>query len=429
MIGDETVLWNKVMGEVKAKRYAGPYKQIPFKNYIQSPIGLVPKDGGTKTRLIFHLSHPRLSKRNQRKLSVNAITPPELIKVKYPDFNEGVRLCLETGLDCAAAKSDMSSAFRHLPIAKKFWKYLIMKAKHPKTALVYYFIDKCLPFGAAISCALFQLFSNAVAHIVSYRTNKKLVNYLDDFFFVALFKLLCNWQVREFLQVCSTINFPVSLEKTVWASTCITFLGLLINTKTATVSIPLEKIEKTILAIKNFLRIGRKKVKVIEVQRLTGLLNFVAVAVVLGRAFTRRLYSLLRGNKTILKPNHHICLTKEIRSDLNVWLQFLDHPSAFARQFMDFSTVLTATDIDFFTDATRNPYLGCGGHCEKEWFFMQWDSQFIIDHEPSIEFLELYAVVIGIFLWIHKFKNKRIFLFCDNMSVVYMINKCTSFSK
>ena len=44
-------LWNKVMVEVKAGRYAGPFEQIPFDSYIQSPIGLVPKDKGTKIAL------------------------------------------------------------------------------------------------------------------------------------------------------------------------------------------------------------------------------------------------------------------------------------------------------------------------------------------------------------------------------------------
>ena len=58
-IGDEIDLWNKVMKEVKLKRYAGPFKEIPFQNFVQSPIGLVPKDGGHDTRLIFHLSYPR----------------------------------------------------------------------------------------------------------------------------------------------------------------------------------------------------------------------------------------------------------------------------------------------------------------------------------------------------------------------------------
>ena len=58
-VGNKYEIWNEVMTEVKANRYAGPYDKVPFKNYIQSPIGLVPKDKGKKTRLIFHLSYPK----------------------------------------------------------------------------------------------------------------------------------------------------------------------------------------------------------------------------------------------------------------------------------------------------------------------------------------------------------------------------------
>ena len=85
-IGNKTELWNKVMKEVKEKRYAGPFPSIPFEHYIQSPIGLVPKNGGLKTRLIFHLSHPR----EENSGSVNANTPKDKCKVKYSDFDEAI---------------------------------------------------------------------------------------------------------------------------------------------------------------------------------------------------------------------------------------------------------------------------------------------------------------------------------------------------
>ena len=45
-VGNETILWNKVMKEVKEGRFAGPFTEPPFKNFIQSPIGLVKKQGG-----------------------------------------------------------------------------------------------------------------------------------------------------------------------------------------------------------------------------------------------------------------------------------------------------------------------------------------------------------------------------------------------
>ena len=48
-VGNETILSNKVMKEVEAGRFAGPFEEVPFEFYKQSPIGLVPKDGGDGT--------------------------------------------------------------------------------------------------------------------------------------------------------------------------------------------------------------------------------------------------------------------------------------------------------------------------------------------------------------------------------------------
>ena len=45
-VGDKVDMWNKIMKEVEAGWVAGPFNDIPFDNFIQSPIGLVPKAGG-----------------------------------------------------------------------------------------------------------------------------------------------------------------------------------------------------------------------------------------------------------------------------------------------------------------------------------------------------------------------------------------------
>ena len=170
-VGSKTELWNKIMNEVKLKRYAGPFAdEPPFEEFIQSPIGLVPKDKGTKTRLIFHLSYPRSGH------SVNSAIDKDLCSVKYPDFSQAIDLCLAAGAGCHVSKSDMSSAFRHVPMKVKSFLYLVLKVAHPETGVVYYFVDKCLPFGSSISCAIFQAFYDAVAYIVSKFTGKPIVN-------------------------------------------------------------------------------------------------------------------------------------------------------------------------------------------------------------------------------------------------------------
>ena len=170
-IGTDADLWDKIMKEVKAKRVAGPFNKIPFANYIQSPVGLVPKAGG-KTRMIFHLSYNF----NENEKSVNACTPKELCLVKYQDldvtvqdclrlFNEAVAELKHDGINLSEpgaqptvflGKTDLSAAFRMLPLLIKCIYWLVFKVKDLVDGKTKYFIEKCLPFGESISCSHYQ---------------------------------------------------------------------------------------------------------------------------------------------------------------------------------------------------------------------------------------------------------------------------------
>ena len=361
-VGSPTELWNKIMTEVKDKRYAGPFRKVPFKHYIQSPVGLVPKDKGKKTRLIFHLSYPKTG------LSVNSCIPEELCSVKYPDFMEAVAMCLKAGKGCYCAKSDMSMAFRNVPLNKKSWCYLVLKASHPLTGLTYYFVDKCLPFGASISCAIFQEFSDSIAFLVTFRTHRPLVNYLDDFFFAALHKAICDGQVHVFLDICKSICFPVSLEKTYWGTQLLTFLGLLIDTLHQLVCIPADKLARALDMVEFVLNKRNKKITLNKLQQLTGFLNFLCRCVVPGRTFLRRMYCL--ADKPHLLPHHHIRITAECRMDMEIWKRFLSEPTIYCRPFLD-CFQQTAKDIDMYSDASGA--IGFGAYCKAAWTCGIWD--------------------------------------------------------
>ena len=313
-IGSLEELWNKVMKEVELGRFAGLFKEPPFEHFVQSPIGLVPKDKGKKTRLIFHLLYPRTGE------SVNSGIPKSSCTVKYPDFEKAVQLCIQEGVGCSIAKSDMSSAFRHVPLKKDQWYLLVMKAVHPISNMIFYFVDKCLPFGSSISCAIFQAVSDAIAYIVRCRVKKSNVNYLDDYLFAAALRESCNYQVRVFLDICEQINFPVALEKTFWGTTILVFLGLLLDTVKQLVCIPAEKIEKALDLINYFLNRRNKKAMVLQFQKLCGSLNFLCRCVVPGRAFVRRLYATTSNPN--LKQHHHVKISNENRMDLMIWKSY-----------------------------------------------------------------------------------------------------------
>ena len=126
------------MKEVKLGRYAGPFAQVPYEHFIQSPIGLVPKDGGKKTRLIFHLSYEF----GPGEDFLNACTPDEICTMKYKDLDHAVKLSLglkETTQDHNAnndgifyGKTDLTSAFRILPLSPFCFPLLAIEGNRPE---------------------------------------------------------------------------------------------------------------------------------------------------------------------------------------------------------------------------------------------------------------------------------------------------------
>ena len=444
-IGNQTELWNKIMKEVQLGRYAGPYEKLPFQYYIQSPVGLVPK-AGNKTRLIFHLSYDFGSEGDEPRKSVNHHTPQHLCTVKYRDLDHAIRNCLNLLKNCQAgtilyySKTDCSSAFRIVPSRPGQRKFLCMKAKHPISKLEFYFIDKCLPFGSSKSCKIFQDFSDCLKHIAEYRmiaiaiAQPALTNYLDDFLFIAIYVGVCQKMLDTFLGLCDHIGCPIASDKTVTPEPIIEFLGTLLNGVSHTLSIPIEKIQKARFLLNT--AINTRKVRVGFIQKLTGTLNFLNRVVVPGRAFMRAMYDKLklkRQDGTMLKQHHHITLTSEFVQDCRVWMWFLDrvtlNDKGICRPFVDFDVRSTDnTELWFYSDASKNPNFGVGATFGFEWFNLRWPEKFIKEADPSIAFLELYGLTLALFTWKDKpeLHHGRVIIFCDNQSVMQMVNQLTS---
>ena len=195
-----------------------------------------------------------------------------------------------------------------------------------------------------------------------------------------------------------TLTFQFSLEKTEWATDIITFLGIVIVGRERKLVVPEEKRLK---AKNMILEIVRRKATIKQLETLTGLLNFINKAIVPGRAFTRRMYSKftnLKDNKgNPLKQHHHVCLDLEFRLDCEVWLNFLESTQEIARPWIDFSRKILATKLKFFTDASLRHGIGCV--FGTSWSFAKWETGFIENKNPSIEFAELYTLVTGILIW------------------------------
>ena len=263
--------------------------------------------------MIFHLSYP--FDKGDGLGSLNEHTPKEKCEVKYRDLDYAIHAYLklaglapvdEEGMTktekrssiwkrgnktILAGKTDIKSAFRLIPLLQRCWKWLIMKAQDPTSGEWCFFIDKCLPFGASISCALFQEFSDALCFLIEHKTNSIVfvTNYLDDFLFLALTLLRCNYLINSFMQLCEQIGVPLALDKMEWGTEIIVFLGILLNGNNLSLSIPLEKCDKAIQLLN--LMISKRKATVKELQSLCGYLNFLCKAIFPGRPFVRRMYA------------------------------------------------------------------------------------------------------------------------------------------
>ena len=418
-VGNHQVMWDKLMKEVSLGRVAGPFDQVPFENFIQSPIGLVPKDRGTQTHLIFHLSYEFADGLG----SVNSHIPKEFCSVQYPDLDTAVHLCLqlkELGAEQVYfSKTDGKSAFRVLPLRKSSWCWLVMSAVNPDTGRVQYFVDK-------------------LAHLLQWRVHCRtcLTNYLDDFLFLARLLAQCNWYLVQFIQLCSEVGFPLSEGKTVWGCLQIVFLGILMNGFSFSLSIPLDKRDKAIFWLEQFLH--RKKAKVKELQELCGFLNFLNKAIFPGHAFTHRMYAkyavMLDGcdkddKVTRLKRYHHVRLDGEFKLDCQVWLEFLRPASeaVVSRPMVDLSQKpvhsvdikfsLMLQPVRFWVLEVCLNLTGCG------------EVGLMISSGTVSQVLSILSFLhslLGCSPGGDQLRNLRILINCDNQAVVAMVNNTTS---
>ena len=162
-------LWQSVMKEVSLGCMLSPFEVQPIFLLICSPVGMVEKKNSTAMHYITHFSHPQGS-------SINSFIAPEDTETHYQTFEAAVQLVACHGRGAYMAKEDFKSAFRNVPMRYQDLNLLGIKVQGK------FFIDCALPFGASISCAIFEDIVTLIHWITEKRACKTFIHYLDDFF-------------------------------------------------------------------------------------------------------------------------------------------------------------------------------------------------------------------------------------------------------
>ena len=393
---------NKIANELSLGRLAGPFTNIPFENFKISPLALREKSTPGKFRLLHNLSYP---------YDINAVNfniPKLHSTVKYQTIQHAITLLQQQTPAAYMAKSDISDAFRIIPIHPSQYHLLGFQLDD------YYYYDKMLPMGASPSCRIFESFSDSILWIL--RTNyniRSVVKVLDDFLFVHHQETICRQYLNIFISLCNYIGVPIAHHKTEGPSRLITFLGIELDSKAMEARLPPDKLSSYATNIQKLA--NDKTINLRSLKSVIGQLTFSTSVVPSGRAFLRRLHDLTLGK---LNPAHTFTLTQSAKQDLLMWLSFLHNHNG--RTIIRPLSIVNSSQIKLCADASKT---GFGATYGRSWIQGTWPTKWKTLH---ISFLEMYPIYITISLFAPKLQNSSITFYSDNIGVVQILNKQSS---
>ncbi len=292
-------------------RMLGPFPKGRFPDTHTNRFGVIPKGHNTgKWRLITDLSFPT-------GYSVNA---EELKSLTYTSVDDIAFQVLKLGRGTRLAKIDIESAYRLVPV-------------HPDDRLLQamewdgqIYIDPMLPFGLRSAPKIFNTITDALTWHLLQKGVPFIDHYLDDFIVLGPpDSLMCASSLRILGEQCARLGIPIAEHKREGPTTCLTFLGIEIDTMSLHLRLPQDKLERLSTLLDEWSRKNwciRK-----ELESLCGLLNHACKVVRSGRSFLRRMLDLLHSTG---HPHPHphrgqvpIRLNAGFRSDLAWWVTFV----------------------------------------------------------------------------------------------------------
>ena len=371
-----------------------------------NPLGVIPKRGRAgKWRLIVDLSSPEGR-------SVNEGISSENCSISYTSVDEAVRMIRQLGRGTQLAKLDLKEAYRMVPVFPKdrpllgiYWQGKI-------------FIDGALPFGLRSAPKIFSALADGLLWIMLQNGVERALHYLDDFLFVGSpGSEQCAKSLQAALAVCSCLGVPVAPEKTEGPLSVITFLGIEIDTVAGQLRLPRDKLLRLQASLRQWMqpgnsslprRSGRKR----DLLSLIGLLHHATKVVRPGRAFLR---NLINAASAVPALDHHVHLPPAAKADLGWWGRFLPLWNGVSVLHPEIPACTLVSDA--------SGSWGCGGLSENKWFQLPWPPSW---QNVPISPKELVPIIVAVALWGPLWAGLKVQCLCDNIAVVYAVNKGTA---
>ncbi|XP_065180047.1 hemicentin-1-like [Sycon ciliatum] len=303
-----------------------------------------------KLHLIHHLSYPD-------RMSVNDGNNKDSFSLHYVTVDDAIELLQRQGTGALMAKLDIRNAFRLVPVAPTAYHLLGFQWQGQ------FYYDKRL---------------NVVLSVFRY------------------------------------LGVPIADEKTVGPTSCLTFLGIELDSVQKVARLPQDKVDDIRFRLLAFRQ--RQSCRLRELEQLLGKLNFASRVITPGRTFMRRLYDAMLN---VSKPYHRIRLSPECHLDLLWWSHLLDGLNG-KSFFLDLQETLAS---DILIEADASGAIGHGAVYGTHWFADTWSPQ----HTPlCITFKDLYPISIACATWGHQWCRQRIRFHTDNEDVTAVLKSGTS---
>ena len=391
--------------ELALGRLLGPFEDISHLPPLHiNRFGVIPKGHNTgKWRLITDLSFPHGH-------SVNDGIDPDLCSLHYTTVEEIADIIAKLGPGALLAKFDIESAYRLVPVHPQDRTLQAMRWEG-KT-----YIDPMLPFGLRSAPKIFNALADALNWHLQQAGIPLIRHYLDDYIIISHPDIAtCKQFITILHHECSRLGIPIAAHKSEGPTTCLTFLGIEIDTLSGQLRLPDDKLHRLKVLLHDWE--GRKHCERKQLESLIGLLNHACKVVRSGRSFLRRMIDLLHA---LHHPPHSkipIRLNKGFRSDLAWWSAFIQHWNGIS--FLHPPNHLPK--IELYSDASGS--WGCGARCGNSWFQLSWDAA---SHHLSIAEKELIPIILASAAWGASWQDQQVICHCDNQVIVACLQSRTS---
>ncbi len=363
-----------------------------------SPFGVIPKKSKPgKWRLIIDLSSPEGH-------SVNDGIDRELCSMAYVKIDQVVEHLLSLPPGALMAKIDIRHAYRNVPVHPDDRHLLAMQWQNE------ILIDKVLPFGLRSAPLIFTAIADALQWIIEQKGAHPIFHYLDDYITIGPpDSTQCSHNLHVLKQTCDDLGVPLEASKSEGPTSCITFLGLELDSSARVIRLPEDKLARLCRSLDDWG--NRKATRKRNLLSLIGHLQHAAKAVRQGRSFFRRLIDL---SSVVHRLDSYVRLNIAARSDIIWW-------RTFAKQWngtsMLYNYSLQHPHTHVYSDASGS--WGCAAFAGAAWFQFQWPSSATDWH---IAAKEMTPIVIAAMLWGDSWQGRSVCFHSDNTAVVALLN-------